>query len=142
MSDASAQVYARLGDWEAKWAAGQVPGWEHVQKPAADDSTIDVEAFDTAEELETLGQPFVLLQTALAARCVKARSCSVQPGRACTPWYARPAVCRHCGRCPGAWVGCWATALWPGSDVWHLLPRSCTADLATHCSLLTAHCSL
>ena len=50
-------MYARLGDFEAKWAAGQVPGWEHVGRAAAADdaSSIDVEAFDTAEELETLG---------------------------------------------------------------------------------------
>ena len=50
------QVYARLGDWEARWAAGQVPGWEHVASTGSEgESGIDVEAFDSAEELESLG---------------------------------------------------------------------------------------
>lgn len=52
------KVYAKLGDIDALWAAGEVPGWaDRGQGTAGEDasSAIDVAAFASVEELETLG---------------------------------------------------------------------------------------
>ena len=105
---ACVQVYARLGDWDAKWEAGQVPGWEHVANTASDAETgIDVEAFDTAEELETLGAPLLL------SRGCNILSSSIFRGT----WHTLDSmhtaalaqqVCRSCGCCcqgHTSWIG-------------------------------------
>ena len=50
------QVYARMGDFDAAWEAGQVPGWETHGREAADaqaSTAIDVDAFETPDELES-----------------------------------------------------------------------------------------
>lgn len=52
------KIYAKLGDFEALWEASQVPGWaDRGQGSSGEDSSaaIDVAAFASVEELETLG---------------------------------------------------------------------------------------
>ncbi|KAK9906790.1 hypothetical protein WJX75_008099 [Coccomyxa subellipsoidea] len=66
------KVYAKLGDFDALWAAGEVPGWaDRGQGTAGEDasSAIDVAAFASVEELETLGPD--RLKEALAALGLK-----------------------------------------------------------------------
>ncbi len=69
------KVYAKLADFEVLWEAGQVPGWaDRGQGTAGEDaaSVIDVAAFASVEELETLGAAPVacsLIVLAIAASC-------------------------------------------------------------------------
>lgn len=54
------KVYGKLSNFAERWEAGQVPGWaDRGQGSAGEDSTaaIDVAAFASVEELETLGAP-------------------------------------------------------------------------------------
>lgn len=68
------KVYAKLGDFDALWEAGQVPGWaDRGQGSSGEDSSaaIDVAAFASVEELETLGTaaiPFLLPAAWLSPR--------------------------------------------------------------------------
>lgn len=54
------KLYARLEDFEDRWESGQVVGWEQKGSapgaPATAAPQIDVDAFDSVEELETLGK--------------------------------------------------------------------------------------
>ena len=65
-------MYAKLGDFEASWEAGQVAGWaDRGQGSSGEDSSaaIDVAAFASVEELETLGKdPFSLPPSCMSKR--------------------------------------------------------------------------
>ena len=54
------KVYSKLeGDFDSAFEEGQVPGWEDrgVGKlPGDQGNTIDLQAFDTVDELESLGR--------------------------------------------------------------------------------------
>ena len=53
------KIYAKLGDFEAKFKAGEVPEWN--DKGSGDGSepsnVLDMTAFATVEEVESLGEP-------------------------------------------------------------------------------------
>ncbi len=56
------KVYGKLADFDARFEAGEVPGWaDRGEGPSADETAavIDLAAFASVEEVETLGEvPF------------------------------------------------------------------------------------
>ena len=54
------KVYSKLeGDFDSAFEEGQVPGWEDRgvgKAPGDDGNAIDLQAFDTVDELESLGE--------------------------------------------------------------------------------------
>ena len=62
------KAYAKLADFDDQWAAGGVVGWEdhglgRGGGGAAEAATIDLQAFESVEELETLGTACFLILT-------------------------------------------------------------------------------
>ena len=53
------KIYAKLGDFEARFRAGDVPGWadEGIANGDAAANGLDMTAFATVEEVESLGEP-------------------------------------------------------------------------------------
>ena len=53
------KIYAKLGDFEARFRAGQIPGWadEGVANRDVAANGLDMTAFATVEEVESLGEP-------------------------------------------------------------------------------------
>lgn len=50
------KLYSPLQSFDTRWEAGQIPGWETKGAGQAPSTQIDVDAFDSVEELETIGQ--------------------------------------------------------------------------------------
>ena len=58
------KVYSKLeGDFDSAFEEGQVPGWEDRgvgRVPGDEGNAIDLQAFDTVDELESLGELHLL----------------------------------------------------------------------------------
>lgn len=52
------KIYAKLGDFEARFKAGEVPGWADKEGANGDAALagLDMTAFATVEEVESLGE--------------------------------------------------------------------------------------
>ena len=69
------KIYAKLGDFEARFRAGQMPGWADggIANGDAAANGLDMTAFATVEEVESLGEPLAS-HTLSASHCRRLES--------------------------------------------------------------------
>jgi len=93
------KVYSKLeGEFESAFEEGQVPGWEDRgggKLPGDQGNAMDLQAFDTVDELESLGKPGAALLS-LLGHMLRWYSCCITSQEAGRRWHfaATQGTCR------------------------------------------------